>query len=155
MRLGASPVAACWTWATLAFAATAALVVAQAATRAPFLEDVTSTEDGDTGALELRFTAPAKFMHHFPPAEGAILRVVLQYSTADQHPAPVWQEKKIIPARGRMPRLVVRVTDDTGCDDIVRPVCLYLEFEQPVHYRVHGGGDGRSLLLDLALPEKD
>jgi hypothetical protein len=121
---------------------------------ADLLEDMeTRTEQG---VIEIRlvFNVPVRYLKHFPAENGELLKVYLQIVGLNKPTDEELRGYKRSAAMPQVPSYTVTYTTARNCFATREPLCLDIQFSQPVHYRLRPGEDGRSLLIHL-LPESD
>jgi hypothetical protein len=125
----------------------AALLVFTAPAGAQLLEDIDITPVGNEARVQLRFSAPVRYIRHFPPASGDIVHVTLQAMSMDESDIAPREHYKRSPKSDLVPDFTVRYSNLRDCALLRDPICLVIEFSRPVSYQVQMGTDSRSLLL--------
>jgi hypothetical protein len=119
---------------------------------ADVLEDMeVRTQDG-TGEIRLTFSVPVRYLKHFPPEHGELLKVYLQIVERSDLLNDDLRGYKRSPAMALVPSYSLTYTTARDCFATSNPLCLDFQFSQPVQYRIRPGEDGRSLII-LILPD--
>lgn len=131
---------------------TAALGFA-ATVRADLLLDAIDTRvDQGITEIRLQFSLPVQYLKHFPVEEGELVKLYLQSAALEgSEPLTLTEYKQ---ARTKSDTLPFRVLYTTvrNCFAVSNPICLDIQFNHPVRYRIRPGTDGRSILF-LVMPE--
>lgn len=131
-----------------------ALLVAPAAP-GQLLDEIQVAKDNGFARVRLAFTTPVRYVRHFPPEHGEIIRVFLG-NLAQGEPDPADRvERRIGFTSQYVPPFTVTYTARANCDRTPKPICVVIQFEQPVSYTIRVGDDGRSLLLFIPLAPPD
>jgi hypothetical protein len=125
-----------------------------AAAHADVLEDMETRIEQGVGEIRLVFSVPVRYLKHFPAERGELLKVYLQTVGLDAPPGEDLRGYKRSPAMPLVPAYSVTYTTARNCYAAREPLCLDIQFSQPVRYRLHPGEDGHSLLIHL-LPDSD
>ena len=129
----------------LAFTATA---------RAQLLDDIDTRVDQGITEIRLQFSLPVQYLRHFPVDQGELVKLYLQSAALEgEEPLHLTEFKR---ARTTSTTLPFRVLYTTvrNCYAVANPICLDIQFNHPVHFRIRPGTDGRSILL-LVLPDTE
>lgn len=125
-----------------------------AGARADVLEDMETRTDQGVGEIRLLFSVPVRYLKHFPAQHGELLKVYLQTVGLEAPTGEELRGYKHSPAMPLVPSYSVTYTTARNCYAAREPLCLDIQFSQPVHYRLRPGEDGRSLLIHI-LPESN
>jgi hypothetical protein len=123
-------------------------------TYADVLEEMETRAEQGVGEIRLLFSVPVRYLKHFPAEHGELLKVYLQTVGLDQPTGEELRGYKRSPAMPLVPSYSVTYTTARNCYAALEPLCLDIQFSQPVQYRLRPGEDGRSLLIYI-LPGTD
>jgi hypothetical protein len=143
-----------WRRATSAGVATWAALALASPASAQVLDDVEVRTHEGVAEIRLLFSVPVRYIKHFPPEQGALIKLYLQVATLDGLTEMPPEEYKRTPTIPLVPRFTVMYSTVRSCFAVRDPLCLDIQFNRPVRYRVAPGQDGRSILLTV-LPEND
>lgn len=129
--------------ATVALAPTAA---------AQLIDDIEARTDQGVTEVRLQFNMPVRYVKHFPQEQGELVKIYLQALTLDGLEEIDRTAYKRTPAVPQLPPFKVLYTTVRNCFAVRDPVCLDIQFSQPVRFTIHQGDDGRSILLHI-LPD--
>jgi hypothetical protein len=119
---------------------------------AQLIDDIEAhTEQGVT-EVRLQFNMPVRYVKHFPQERGELVKLYLQALTLDGLEEIDRTAYKRTPAAPHLPPFKVLYTTVRNCFAVLDPVCLDIQFSQPVHFTIRQGDDGRSILLHI-LPD--
>ena len=124
------------------------------ASHADLLEDMETRTEHGVGEIRLVFSVPVRYLKHFPADHGELLKIYFETFGADEPGNIDLRGYKRSPAMPLVPAYTVTYTTARSCYAARAPLCLDIQFSQPVTYRLKPGEDGRSLLLHI-LPEVD
>lgn len=130
------------------------LALAAGVASAQLLEDIEITAAGTEARVQLRFSEPVRYIRHFPPASGQIVHVTLQAMGMDESNASPREHYKHSPKSDLVPAFTVRYSNLRDCALLRDPICLVIEFSQPVNYQLQMSIDSRDLLLFIARPSQ-
>lgn len=125
-----------------------------AGAHADVLEDMETRTEQGVGEIRLLFSVPVRYLKHFPAERGELLKVYLQTVGLEAPTDEELRGYKHSAAVPRVPSYSVTYTTARNCYAAREPLCLDIQFSQPVRYRLRPGEDGRSLLIHI-LPESD
>ena len=120
--------------------------------QADLLEDIETRTEQGVGEIRLIFSVPISYLKHFPAEHGELLKVYLQTRGLDEPSGDELRGYKRSPAMPLVPSYTVTYTTARSCYAAREPLCLDIQFSQPVTYRLKPGEDGHSLLLHI-LPD--
>jgi hypothetical protein len=123
-----------------------------AGARADVLEDMETRTDQGVGEIRLVFSVPIRYLKHFPAEQGELLKIYLQTAGLEEPMGHELRGYKRSPAMPLLPSFALTYTTASSCYAAREPLCLDIQFSQPVHYRIRPGEDGHSLLIHV-LPE--
>lgn len=137
---------------------TAALLIAlgwvlSGPTRAEVIDDIEVRSDQGVTEIRLQFTVPVRYIKHFPQERGTLVKLYLQVLALDGVEETEHQEYKRTPSFPLLPPFRVAYSTVRNCFAVTAPLCLDIQFSEPVRYRIRQGEDGRSILFDV-LPEE-
>ena len=121
---------------------------------AQLLDDIEVRSDQGVSEIRLHFTAPVRYIKHFPAERGELIKLYLQVLSLDGTEEMPLQEYKRTPSIPLVPPYTVMYSTARTCLAVRDPLCLDIQFSKPVRFRVRQGEDGRSILLHV-LPETD
>ena len=122
--------------------------------RADVREDIETRTDQGVSEIRLVFSVPVRYLKHFPAESGELLKVYLQTVGLEMATGEGLRGYKRSQAMPLVPSYSVTYTTARNCFATHDPLCLDIQFSQPVRYRVRPGEDGRSLLIHI-LPDSD
>lgn len=115
--------------------------------RAQLLDDIELRADQGIAEIHLRFSVPIRYLKHFPAERGELIKLYLQVLSLDGTEEREMQEYKRTPSIPQMPPFKVLYSTARSCLSVRDPLCLDIQFNQPVQFRIRQGEDGRSILL--------
>lgn len=119
--------------------------------RAQLLEEIHVAEDNGFARLSLGFSTPVRYVRHFPPEHGEIVKIFLQSLAQDTPEAADVAEQQRGFASKFVPDFTVTYTARPKCDSTRNPICVTIQFDAPVSYTIRVGDDSRSVLLFIPL----
>lgn len=125
----------------------AACAVSGTPASAQLLEDVSVRSEQGVAEIRMRFSAPVRYIKHFPAGHGELIKLYLQVLTLGSAPEENPQEYKRIPTMALVPSFKVTYSTVRSCHAVQDPLCLDIQFDKPVRFRISQGEDGRSILL--------
>lgn len=132
----------------------AACVLPCAPAGAQLLDDIEVRSDQGLTEIRLQFSAPVRYIRHFPAERGELIKLYLQVLSLDGVEERAMQEYKRLPSLALVPPFTVMYSTVRNCHTVRDPLCLDIQFNKPVRFSVHQGEDGRSILLHV-LPDSD
>ena len=142
----------CHMWLRAAGLATCVLLATIA--DAQLLDDIEVRSDQGVAEIRLHFTAPVRYIKHFPAERGELIKLYLQILSLDVAEEKDLQEYKRTPSIPLVPPFKVIYSTVRSCLAVRDPLCLDIQFKKPVRFNVRQGEDGRSILL-FVLPDTD
>jgi hypothetical protein len=121
---------------------------------AQLLDDIEVRSDQGVSEIRLHFTAPVRYIKHFPAERGELIKLYLQVLSLDGTEEMPLQEYKRTPSIPLVPPYTVMYSTARTCLAVRDPLCLDIQFSKPVRFRIRQGEDGRSILLHV-LAETD
>lgn len=121
---------------------------------AQLLDDIEVRSDQGVSEIRLHFTAPVRYIKHFPTERGELIKLYLQVLSLDGTEEMPLQEYKRAPSIPLVPPYTVMYSTARTCLAVRDPLCLDIQFSKPVRFRIRQGEDGRSILLHV-LAETD
>lgn len=121
---------------------------------AQLLDDIETRTDQGATEIRLQFSVPVRYVKHFPDARGELVKLYLQALTLDGVEEYELREYKGVPAIESVPPFTVLYSTVRSCLAVRDPICLDIQFRQPVRFDIRPGKDGRSIVL-VVLPDKD
>lgn len=128
--------------------------LAAASASAQLLDDIEVRTQEGVAEIRLLFSVPVRYLRHFPPDRGELIKLYLQVPTLDGQTEELLEEYKRTPTIPLVPRFAVMYSTARSCFAARDPLCLDIQFSRPVRYRLAPGNDGRSMILTV-LPEND
>ena len=119
-----------------------------------YLDDIETRSDQGMAEVRLKFSAPVRYIKHFPADRGEIIKLYLQVLTLEgvEERGPfVYQRTPSVPL---IPPFTVMYSTVRSCLAERNPLCLDITFNKPVRFRIRQGEDGRSILL-YVLPDTE
>ena len=126
--------------------ATALLGVASVA-HAQILDEIEVRDGGALAEISIGFTLPMRYQTHFPEEHGEIVRVSFQAIALDDPEIIRRNESKKSPPNNLIPAFTVSYDYQNYCYAERDPVCLVIQFDKPVSYKIRQGEDDRSFYL--------
>jgi tetratricopeptide (TPR) repeat protein len=128
-----------------AFAVLVLLALAPSA-RAQIIDQLDVTTKGREADVEIRFTTTVQYLRHSPPAKGRLVKIEFRVTgpVDSQIGGRLVSEARTFPGKDAVPAFEVRY--------VAAQNALTVEFQREVEFRVSGAGDGRTILIRLALP---
>jgi hypothetical protein len=121
---------------------------------AQLLDDIDVRTDQGVAEIRLRFTAPVRYIKHFPAERGELIKLYLQVLSLEVREERDTQEYKRTPSIPLVPPFTVVYSTARSCFAVRDPLCLDIQFNKPVRFNIRQGADGRSILL-FVLPDID
>lgn len=137
---------------TLCIALAAVLAGLVPAAGAQLLDDIETRTDQGATEIRLQFSVPVRYVRHFPEARGELVKLYLQALTLDGVEENELREYKGVPVSKSVPPFTVVYSTVRSCLAVPDPICLDIQFRQPVRFDVRPGKDGRSIVL-VVLPD--
>lgn len=124
------------------------------ASRAQLIDDIEARTVQGVAEIRLQFTVPVRYIKHFPVDRGEMIKLYLQtVGLEDREEIYPREYVRTPPIPLGSPFHVIYTTART-CFAIQDPLCLDIQFSQPVRFRIRPGNDGRSILLTV-LPDNE
>ena len=130
----------------------AALGIHTAPTAAQLIDDIEAHTDQGVTEIRLQFSVPVRYIKHFPQERGQLVKLYLQALAIGGIDEIELETYKRTQAAPLTPPFKVLYTTVRNCFAVPDPVCLDIQFNQPAHYTIRAGEDGRSILLHV-LPD--
>jgi hypothetical protein len=121
---------------------------------AQLLDDIEAKTDQGVAVIRLHFTAPVRYIKHFPTERGELIKLYLQVLSLEVREERDVQDYKRTPSIPLVPPFTVVYSTARSCFAVRDPLCLDIQFNKPVRFKVRQGDDGRSILL-FVLPDID
>lgn len=121
---------------------------------AQLLEDIEAKTDQGVAEIRLHFSAPVRYIKHFPAERGELIKLYLQVLSLEVREERDVQDYKRTPSIPLVPPFTVVYSTARSCFAVRDPLCLDIQFNKPVRFKVRQGDDGRSILL-FVLPDID
>jgi hypothetical protein len=121
---------------------------------AQLLDDVEVRSDQGVAEIRLEFTAPVRYINHFPAERGELIKLYLQVLTLEGTEEANLKEYKRIPSTPLVPPFTIVYSTVRSCFAVRDPLCLDIQFNKPVRFKIRQGDNGRSILL-FVLPDID
>jgi hypothetical protein len=116
---------------------------------AQLIDDIEARTDLGVTEIRLHFDMPVRYVKHFPKDRGELVKLYLQALTLEGVEEIDRTAYKRIPAAPQVPPFKVLYTTVRSCFAVRDPICLDIQFNQPVRYTIRQGDDGRSILLHI------
>ncbi len=117
--------------------------------QAQLLDDIEVRSDQGVVEIRLQFTAPVRYIKHFPAERGELIKLYLQVLSLDGTEEMPLQEYKRTPSIPLVPPFTVMYSTVRSCLSVRDPLCLDIQFSKPVRFNIRQGADGRSILLHV------
>ena len=120
-----------------------------------FLDDMEARSDQGVAEIRMHFTAPVRYIKHFPAEQGEIIKLYLQVLTLEGIEGRGPYVYKRTPSLPQIPPYTVKYSTARTClaESAERNgLCLDITFIEPVRFRIRPGEDGRTIYLYL-LPD--
>lgn len=118
------------------------------------LDDIDTHVDQGIIEIRLQFSLPVQYLKHFPVDQGELIKLYLQSAALEgTEPLRLTEYKRATTTSDTLPFKVLYTTV-RNCFAVSNPICLDIQFNNPVHFRVRPGTDGRSIIL-VVLPDID
>lgn len=121
---------------------------------AELIDDIEAHTVQGVAEIRLQFTVPIRYIKHFPADRGELIKLYLQTVGLEDVEEIYPREYARTPAIPLAPPFHVVYTTARTCFAVQDPLCLDIQFSQPVRFRIRPGNDGRSILLTI-LPDDD
>lgn len=139
----------------LLFGLLAALVcVLPAKVSAEIIDDIEIKADQGVLEYRIQFTVPVQYVKHFPQARGELVKLYLQALRLDESGPVDRITYKRMPKLANVPPFTLVYSTVRSCFAVMDPICLDIQFNQPVRFNIRPGEDGRSIILVL-LPDTE
>lgn len=115
--------------------------------RAQILDEIEVRDGGALAEIRIGFTLPMRYQTHFPTEHGEIVRVSFQAIALDDPEIIRGMESKKSPRNNLIPAFTVSYDYRNSCYAVRDPVCLVIQFDKPVSYKIREGEDNRSFYL--------
>lgn len=120
---------------------------------AQILEDIDTRSEQGVTEFRLQFSVPIQYLRHFPEDRGELIKLYLQSTGLEgEEPVRIAEFKRSPKSASAAPPFKVLYTTVRDCFATSNPICLDIQFNHPVHFRIRPGSDGRSIVL-VVLPE--
>jgi len=143
-----------WRRAIATGIATAAGLLATLPASAQIIDDIEVRTHEGVAEVRLLFSMPVRYVKHFPADKGQLIKLYLQILSLEGQSEVEFQEYKRAPSMALTPSFKVTYSTVRNCLAVRDPLCLDIQFDKPVRFRVRQGEDGRSILLHV-LPDTD
>jgi hypothetical protein len=117
-----------------------------------FLDDIDARSDQGVTEVRLHFTAPVRYIKHFPAERGDLIKLYLQVLTLEGTKEGGPYVYKHTPSIPQIPPFTVMYSTVRTCLTERNPLCIDIAFNKPVRFNIRQGEDGRSILL-YVLPD--
>jgi len=119
---------------------------------AQILDDIEVRTSEGVAEIRLVFTRQVRYLKHFPPEQGQLIKLYLQAVSLDGFNEIALEEYKRTPAIPLVPPFTISYSTVRSCFAVRDPLCLDIQFDRPVRYNLSPGRDGRSILI-VVLPD--
>lgn len=124
-----------------------ALLAAAPAARAQILDEIEVRDGGALAEIRIGFTLPMRYLTHFPEEHGQMVRVSFQAIALDDPEIIRRNERKKSPPNNLIPAFTVSYNYENSCYAVRDPVCLVIQFDKLVSYKIRQSEDNRSFYL--------
>jgi len=124
------------------------------AASAELIDDIEAHTVQGVAEIRLQFTVPVRYINHFPADRGEIIKLYLQTVGLEDSEEIYPREYAHTPLIPLAPPFHVIYTTTRTCFAVQDPLCLDIQFNKPVRFRIRPGNDGRSILLTI-LPDSE
>lgn len=138
-------------YVTIAAAAALLLCALNAHAQNPLLDEVGVRIEGSTAKVRIRFTAPVRYLWHFPVERGELVLIFFRVITVDGDKISLRDEVRRVRATAELPGFTVTYVHPPSHDVVHDPLSVLVQFDRPVSYEVSEGKDKRSLYLTIPL----
>lgn len=125
----------------------AVCLVAMPRAQAQILDDIEVRDGGALAEIRIVFALPMRYQTHFPAERGEMLRVSFQAIAVDDPGILKGNESKKSPPNKLIPAFTVTYNYQDSCFAGRDPVCLVIQFDKPVTYKIRQSQDNRSFYL--------
>ena len=115
--------------------------------RAQILDDIEIRADHGIAEVRIGFNLPMRYQKHFPVEHGEIVRVSFQAIALEDPDILRRNEYKKSPPNDLIPGFTITYNYQGSCYAVRDPVCLVIQFDKAVSYKVRAGDDDRSFYL--------
>ncbi len=136
-----------WTKYIIRGVAVACLFALPLWAQTPLLDSVTTHDVKDGMEIRIRFTAPVRYLRHFPARQGELLQIYFQVTALDGQDLSAREEVRRVRAKHGLPGFTVSYVPPLSRDATREPLSVLLQFDRPLTYQVHEGRDKRSLYV--------
>jgi hypothetical protein len=130
----------------------ALLAMTAGAAPAQLIDDIETRSEQGVAELRLQFSLPVRYIRHFPEERGELVKIYLQAMSRDGLDPMDLQTYQRVPSVSGVPPFTLQYSTVRNCFAVPDPICLDVQFRQPVQFRIRPGEDGRSLIL-VVLPD--
>ena len=124
------------------------------ASSAQLIDDIEVHTVQGVAEIRLQFTVPVRYIKHFPAERGELIKLYLQTVGLEDSEEIFPREYAHTPPIPLASPFHVIYTTARTCFAVQDPLCLDIQFSQPVRFRIRPGNDGRSILLTI-LPDSE
>ena len=114
---------------------------------AQILDEIEVRDGGALAEIRIGFTVTMRYQTHFPAERGELVRVSFQAIALDDSGILKRDEHKKSPPNNLIPAFTVTYNSKSSCFAGRDPVCLEIQFDKPVTYKIRQGEDNRSFYL--------
>lgn len=122
---------------------------------AQILDDIEVRDGGALAEIRIGFALTMRYQTHFPAEHGEIIRVTFQAIALDDPDILRRNESKKSPPNKLIPAFTVTYNYQGPCLAGRDPVCLVIQFDKPVTYKVRPSEDNRSFYLYVPIMRPD
>lgn len=121
---------------------------------AEIIDDIEVKAEQGVQEYRIHFTVPVQYVKHFPQARGELIKLYLQALRLDESGPVDRVTYKRMPKLANLQPFTLVYSTVRSCFAVMDPICLDIQFNQPVRYNIRPGEDGRSIVLVL-LPDTE
>jgi hypothetical protein len=119
----------------------------QPCAHAQILDEIEVRDGGALAEIRIGFTLPMRYQTHFPAEQGEMVRVSFQAIALDDPEIIRRNESRKSPPNKIIPAFTVSYNYQNSCYAVRDPVCLVIQFDRPVSYKIRQSEDDRSFYL--------
>ena len=114
---------------------------------AQILDEIEVRDGGALAEIRIGFTLPMQYQTHFPAEHGEMVRISFQAIALDDPEITRGSETRKSPRNDLIPAFTVSYDYRNSCYAMRDPVCLVIQFDKPVSYKIRESEDNRSFYL--------
>lgn len=146
-RIVAVPLGLCLRNTAWLVSMTALCLAVTSRAQAQIVDDIEVRDGGALAEIRIIFSLPMRYQTHFPAERGEMVRVSFQAIALDDPGILKRDESKKSPPNKLIPAFTVTYNSHDSCFAGRDPVCMVIQFDKPVTYKVRQSEDNRSFYL--------